>query len=202
MWAHCRKTAFVWAALVSCAACAETGQTQRFEEHDQWASLEVCTMDECIGRAVTTDTSAEVAFVVDCTQSDACTPMMIIELTAPLQRSWQQQRKDVVSGKVRIDRGRTISTRIEREVDSDDETLFFSFDASVSNAAFIEDLKRGRTLWVRVFVDSDTYTLNFDLKGAKQALSRAQLLADELNKKPNTHQNTRQIKPSDDAIAL
>ncbi len=84
---------------------------------------------------------------------------------------WKNQEKDFVRAKVRIDKGEITETILERQFDIKQQTLFLSFYPDDFGTDFLNSLKSGKILKVRIYSNNEGYTIPFSLKGSAEAIN-------------------------------
>lgn len=159
------------------ASAQEVGQSTNHQYSGDWVSFRLCGSDgKCYWRASTASADSSEMLALDWPEFDKfpvpVTQIILLVSFETMQR-WQGNT-DQIDGKLRVDLRPIRNTKLFRELNRSTRTLFTNIPPSAADASFINELKLGNTFRLRTTVNGYNYTSQFSLRGAAQAINRAQ----------------------------
>ena len=169
--------ALIMAATVCIASAQEIGQSTNHVYSGDWTSFRLCGSDgKCFWRASTNSSDSSETLALDWPEFEKFpVPVTSIILAVPFEtmQMWQGNT-DQIEGKLRVDLKPIRTTTLFRELNRSTRMLFTNIPPTSADASFIKELKLGNTFRLRTTINGRNYTSIFSLKGAAQAINRAQ----------------------------
>lgn len=173
---------YIGAVLISVfcisSAAEEFGQITNNINSGDWSSYRVCGSDGiCLWRASTNSTNRDESFVLDWPENNytdiPVAQTIVGNIPFDAMKSWNTD-SDIANGKFRVDLNPIREFQFSRNLNRGMRTIFYNFPPTTVNESFIQQLKLGNTLRFRQTINARNFTTIYSLKGAAQAIKRAQ----------------------------